>query len=145
MQVRSSATPPFRFPSSLSAKKEEELHKRKDQQGIRQTSGVRSTADNELRNRNFQAPLLCEEWASIFPSMDVNPSRKSGLNTVRQFFVMREGIIRDISYFREIYSVLNRGNFSNRSVSCSQDLEANIDRIAATETTNQSPVLVNLF
>jgi hypothetical protein len=51
----------FKFPPSLSAKHEEELRKRGISKEFALASGVRSAADNELRDLNFQASLPCDE------------------------------------------------------------------------------------
>jgi len=48
---------PFRFPPSLSARHEEELRKRAISREFALASGVRTAADNELRELNFQASL----------------------------------------------------------------------------------------
>ena len=55
------AVSPFRFPPSLSAKHEEELRKRGISREFALASGVRSAADNELLDLNFQASLPHEE------------------------------------------------------------------------------------
>jgi hypothetical protein len=55
------AVSPFRFPPSLSSKHEEELRKRAISKEFALASGVRSAADNELRDLNFQASLPHEE------------------------------------------------------------------------------------
>jgi len=52
---------PFRFPPSLSAQHEEELRKRGISREFALASGVRTAADNELRDLNFQASLPVEE------------------------------------------------------------------------------------
>jgi len=51
----------FRFPPSLSARHEEELRKRGIGREFALASGVRTAADNELRELNFQASLPHEE------------------------------------------------------------------------------------
>jgi hypothetical protein len=51
------AVSPFKFPPSLSAKHEEELRKRGISREFALASGVRTAADNELRELNFQASL----------------------------------------------------------------------------------------
>jgi hypothetical protein len=55
------AISPFKFPPSLSAKHEEELRKRAISKEFALESGVRSAADNELRDLNFQASLPITE------------------------------------------------------------------------------------
>jgi archaellum biogenesis ATPase FlaH len=52
---------PFKFPPSLSPKHEEELRKRAISKEFALASGVRTAADNELRELNFQASLAHEE------------------------------------------------------------------------------------
>jgi len=68
---------PFRFPPSLSAKHEEELRKRAISREFALASGVRTAADNELRELNFQASLPCEERSKglqgiCFPYVDLD-------------------------------------------------------------------------
>ena len=58
---KSQPVSPFRFPPTLSAKHEEELRKRAISREIALASGVRTAADNELRDLNFQASLPVEE------------------------------------------------------------------------------------
>lgn len=60
-KIKPRAVSPFRFPPSLSAKHEEELRKRAISKEFALASGVRSAADNELRDLNFQASLPHEE------------------------------------------------------------------------------------
>jgi hypothetical protein len=60
-KIKPRAVSPFRFPPSLSAKHEEELRKRAISKEFALGSGVRSAADNELRDLNFQASLPHEE------------------------------------------------------------------------------------
>ncbi len=55
------AVSPFRFPPSLSPRHEEELRKRAISREFALASGVRTGADNELRDLNFQASLPHEE------------------------------------------------------------------------------------
>ena len=67
---------PFRFPPSLSAKHEEELRKRAISREFALASGVRTAADNELRELNFQASLPHEERSKglqgiCFPYVDL--------------------------------------------------------------------------
>ena len=52
---------PFRFPPSLIPMHEEELRKRGISREFALASGVRTAADNELRELNFQASLPREE------------------------------------------------------------------------------------
>ena len=66
----------FRFPPSLSAKHEEELRKRGISKEFALASGVRTAADNELRELNFQASLPHEERSkglqgTCFPYVDL--------------------------------------------------------------------------
>ena len=67
---------PFRFPPSLSQKHEEELRKRAISKEFALASGVRTAADNELRELNFQASLPHDERSkglqgSCFPYVDL--------------------------------------------------------------------------
>ena len=55
------AVSPFKFPPSLSARHEEELRKRGIGKEFALASGVRTAADNELRELNFQASLPHQE------------------------------------------------------------------------------------
>jgi len=52
---------PFRFPASLSSRHVEELEKRAISREFALQSGVRTAADNELRELNFQASLPLDE------------------------------------------------------------------------------------
>lgn len=67
---------PFRFPSSLSVRHEEELRKREISSELALASGVRTAADNELRELNFQVSLPHEERSKglqgiCFPYVDL--------------------------------------------------------------------------
>jgi hypothetical protein len=67
---------PFRFPPSLSSKHEEELRKRGIAKEFAMASGVRTAADNELRDLNFQASLPHDERSKglqgiCFPYVDL--------------------------------------------------------------------------
>jgi hypothetical protein len=69
------AVSPFKFPPSLSAKHEEELRKRAISKEFALASGIRTAADNELRELNFQTSLPCEERSKglqgiCFPYVD---------------------------------------------------------------------------
>ncbi len=66
----------FKFPPSLSTKHEEELRKRAISKEFALASGIRTAADNELRELNFQASLPCEERSKglqgiCFPYVDL--------------------------------------------------------------------------
>src|SRR5512136_3151864 len=70
------ASSPFRFPPSLSARHEEELRKRAISKEFALASGIRTAADNELRELNFQASLPHEERSKglqgiCFPYVDL--------------------------------------------------------------------------
>jgi hypothetical protein len=73
---RPRAVSPFKFPPSLSARHEEELRKRGISREFALASGVRTAADNELRELNFQASLPHEERSKglqgiCFPYVDL--------------------------------------------------------------------------
>lgn len=66
----------FKLPPSLSTKHEEELHKRAISKEFALGSGIRTAADNELSELNFQASLPCEERSKglqgiCFPYVDL--------------------------------------------------------------------------
>jgi hypothetical protein len=70
------AVSPFRFPPSLSVRHEEELRKRGISKEFALASGVRTAADNELRELNFQASLPHDERSKglqgiCFPYVDL--------------------------------------------------------------------------
>ncbi len=73
---------PFKFPASLSARHEEELRKRAISPEFALASGVRSAADNELRDLNFQASLPRDERSKglqgiCFPYVDLEQNSEA--------------------------------------------------------------------